>query len=76
MQAGVCPEVLNAFSLIWGVRAFYYNSHESTDGTITEVHAFLKEKGFVQKGDVIINTASIPIQERQLTNMIKVSVIK
>jgi pyruvate kinase len=70
------PEVLNAFSLIWGVRAFYYNSHESTDGTITEVHAFLKEKGFVQKGDVIINTASIPIQERQLTNMIKVSVIK
>jgi pyruvate kinase len=57
------------------VRAFYYKGFEGTDQTIQEVNQILLEKGLVQKGDIIINTASMPIQERGRTNTIKISEI-
>ncbi|MDQ0969314.1 pyruvate kinase [Flavobacterium sp. W4I14] len=36
--------LLNAVSLLWGVRGFYYDKWESTDNTIIEVNEFLKSK--------------------------------
>lgn len=69
-------DMLCTLNLIWGVRAFYYDGFHSTDATIHEIHEFLKNKGLVTKGDIVINTASIPIQERGLTNMVKVTRIK
>ena len=67
--------LLNAVSLLWGVRGFYYDKFDSTDSTITEVNEFLKSKKLVQKGDVIINTAAIPMEAKGKTNMLKVTVI-
>jgi len=67
--------LLNAVSLIWGVRAFFYNKMVSNDNTIAEVHDFLKEKGLLEKGDIVINTGSMPIHEKGSTNFLKVSVI-
>ncbi|MNE99848.1 Pyruvate kinase [compost metagenome] len=64
---------MNSISLVWGVKAFYYDKFETTDKTIKEVNNILKEHGFVNEGDIIINTASTPIAEKGRTNTIKVS---
>jgi pyruvate kinase len=67
--------LLNTLSLLWGVQGFYYDRFESTDETIQDVNNFLKEQKLVKKGDVIINTASIPLERKGKTNMLKVTVI-
>jgi pyruvate kinase len=68
-------QLLNALSLVWGVRAFYYDQLESTDQTIADVNNILKDQSLLQSGDVVINTAAVPIVKQGKTNMIKVSVI-
>jgi pyruvate kinase len=68
--------LLTTMSLVWGVRAFFYKGFESTDQSIQDVNYFLLENGFADKGDIIINTASMPIQERARTNAIKVTELK
>ncbi|MEZ4829525.1 MAG: pyruvate kinase [Bacteroidia bacterium] len=68
--------VLNMLNLIWGVRAFYYDGFVSTDDTIQDVHEILKEKGLLNAGDIIINTGSMPLHDRGLTNMIKISRVR
>jgi len=67
--------LLNAVSLLWGVRGFYYDKWESTDNTIIEVNEFLKSKKLVKQGDIIINTAAIPMEAKGKTNMLKITVI-
>jgi len=67
--------LLNALSLVWGVRTFYYDKTESTDITIADVNAILKAENLLNEGDVVINTGAIPIDKKGKTNMIKVSVI-
>jgi len=68
--------LLNALSLLWGVRTFYYDKEESTDQTIADVNQILKDANFVQAGDVVINTASVPILKKAKTNMLKVTVVE
>lgn len=68
--------LLNQLSLIWGVRAFYYDGQESTDKTISDVNAVLKAENLVDIGDVVINTAAVPIAAKGKTNMIKVTVVE
>ncbi|HET9054712.1 MAG TPA: pyruvate kinase alpha/beta domain-containing protein, partial [Cyclobacteriaceae bacterium] len=50
--------------------------NNSTDETIADVEALLKAEGHVQPGDVFITLASMPIQDRQHTNTLKVNVVK
>jgi pyruvate kinase len=69
-------QLLNALSLVWGVRSFYYDKQESTDQTIEDVNNTLKADGLVQVGDVVINTAAVPLVKKGKTNMLKVSVIE
>jgi len=68
--------LLNSLSLVWGVRAFFYDELESTDKTIADVNNLLKGENLVEHGDVVINTASIPIVDKGKTNMLKVTVIQ
>src|SRR5476651_2532265 len=68
--------LLNALSLVWGVKTFYYDHLESTDKTIEDVNSILKAEGLVKEGDVVINTAAIPIFKHGKTNMLKVTVIE
>lgn len=68
--------LLNTLSLLWGVKGFYYDKFESTDRTISEVNKILKAEKLIESGDVVINTAAIPIEKKGKTNMIKVSVIE
>ncbi len=67
--------LLNSLSLVWGVQAFFYDKFESTDNTISEVNAILKAEHQVKVGDVVINTAAMPIENKGKTNMVKVTVI-
>ena len=68
--------LLKALSLVWGVRAFYYDKLESTDQTIADVNEILKSENLIEVGDVVINTASVPITKQGKTNMLKVSVVE
>ena len=62
-------------SLVWGVNCMYYDKMVSTDHTIADIKYMLKKEGYVEEGDVIINTASMPIEEKGSTNMLKLSYI-
>src|SRR5690606_18590070 len=68
--------LLNTLSLLWGVKAFFYDKYESTDGSISDVNHLLKVKNLVKVGDVVINTASTPLHKKGKTNTIKVTVIE
>jgi pyruvate kinase len=70
------PRLLTTLNLVWGVRTFYYNGFESTDTSIQDVNDILKDNGMVHPGDLVINTASMPIKERPRTNTIKISEIR
>lgn len=67
--------LLNTLSLLWGVRGFYYDKFESTDTTISDVNQILQAEKLVEPGQVVINTAAIPIEKKGKTNMIKVTLI-
>lgn len=68
--------LLNKLSLVWGVEGFYYDKMVSTDHTIADIKYILKKEGQVDEGDLLINTASMPIAEQGMTNMIKLSKVK
>ena len=68
-------QIMNLMSLVWGVEAFFYDKMESTDRSFKDIKAILKESGTVKDGDLIVNIASMPIQERGFTNMLKISAI-
>lgn len=68
-------EILTQLNLVWGVRAFYYDKMVSTDHTIADIKYILKEKGFIEEGDLIINITSMPIQEKGKSNMIRLSYV-
>ena len=70
------PRLLNTLSLVWGVRGFLYRGFESTDQSIQEVNDTLQKLGYVKPGDLVINTASMPITDRSRTNAVKISEIK
>ncbi len=65
--------LVNQLSLSWGVQAFFYDKEHSIDATISDQVAFLKTKGLLQPGDVIVNTGSTPVEEHLPTNMLKIT---
>ena len=69
-------EMLSTMNLIWGVRCFFYNKFSTTDETISDLSEILKEKKLLKTGDVVVNTASMPIQKRFRTNTMKITVIE
>jgi pyruvate kinase len=68
--------ILTQLNLLWGVRSYYYDKRVSTDDTVTDVNAIVKEKGFVKKGDFLINLAAMPIIEKGMVNTLRVSEIE
>ncbi len=68
--------LLNQINLIWGVRAFYYDKMASTNDTFKDIEEILKSQGLLVKGDIYINTASMPLHWENRTNMLKINVVK
>ena len=65
--------LVNQLSLSWGVQAFFYDKEDSMDSTIADQINFLKDKGLLKSGDVVVNTGSTPVREHLPTNMLKIS---
>jgi pyruvate kinase len=68
--------LVNQLSLSWGVQAFYYDKEESVDEIINDQINFLKEKNQLTKGNIVVNTCSLPIHEHLPTNMLKISIVE
>jgi pyruvate kinase len=68
--------ILTQLNLVWGVRAFYYDKHISTDHTIADIKYLLKKEGLLSQGDLVINVASIPLEDRGSSNMLKLSYVE
>jgi len=67
--------ILSQLNLLWGVKAFYYDKFESTDKTVVQVNSLALENGWVEKGDMLINLATMPIIEKGMVNTLRVSQI-
>lgn len=67
--------LLNSLSLLWGVRGFYYDKFVSTDQSISDVNRILKAEKLIEPGEIVINTAAMPIEKKGKTNMIRVTVV-
>jgi pyruvate kinase len=68
--------LVNQLSLSWGVRAFFYDEEESIDDIVGDQIAILRDRGFLQPGNVAVNTGSIPIQLHLPTNMLKITKVE
>lgn len=69
-------EILTQLNLIWGVRGLYYDKMVSTDHTIADIKYLLKKQGFLKEGDLVINIASMPIESKGKSNMLKLSYVE
>jgi pyruvate kinase len=69
-------ELLNSLSLCWGVEAFYYDKFVGTDSTIKDVIRILKEKGLIEKHELIVNIGSMPLSSKGRANMVKVTEVE
>lgn len=68
-------EIISQLNLIWGVKTFYYNKHISTDHTIADIKYIMKSEGQLETGDLVINIASIPLEDMGGSNMLKLSYV-
>jgi pyruvate kinase len=68
--------LVNQLSLSWGVQAFFYDKEESMDAIIADQVSFLKEKGLIKTGDVVVNTGSTPVPAHGPTNMLKITKVE
>ena len=68
--------MLNTLSLLWGVKGFYYDKTESTDQSIADINRILREERLIMPGEIVINTAAMPIEKKGKTNMIRVTVVE
>ncbi|KAB1156042.1 pyruvate kinase [Flavobacterium luteum] len=68
--------ILTQLNLLWGVKSFYYAKNVSTDDTVTDVNEIARQKGFVKKGDFLINLAAMPITDKGMVNTLRVSEIE
>jgi pyruvate kinase len=65
--------VQRRMNLVWGVQTIYTETLTSTDESFKAIEQRLLERGFVQRGDVIVYTMGIPILKHGTTDTIKVS---
>ncbi len=64
--------ILTQLSLLWGVKAFYYDRFVSTDQTVSDINGMAREHNYVAKGDMAISLASMPITEKGMVNTLRV----
>jgi pyruvate kinase len=65
--------ILATLNLIRGVRGFYYNIDSSTEETHRNLTRILREKSLITEGDLVVHTSSMPVFQKQRTNLIRVA---
>ncbi|MEX0821027.1 MAG: pyruvate kinase [Rhodothermales bacterium] len=65
--------VMRQLGLLWGTKSFSIPFQRDTDAGVNLVHGILTEKGLVDRGDLIVITAGMPLPAKGRTNMVHVS---
>ncbi len=68
--------LVNQLCLSWGVRAIYYEEENSLDDIIFDQIKILKERGYLNEGDVVVSTGSTPVHLHLPTNMLKITKVE
>ncbi len=68
--------ILGKLNLLWGVKAFYYDTDLTTDQTVVDINKISKDKGYVEQGDFMINLTSMPAKAQGMVNTLRVSEIE
>jgi len=69
-------KLLKQMCLVWGVKTFLYDSKANIDSTLVEIEHKLVESGNLKKGDIVINTSSMPQHWEGHTNMMKIQTVQ
>jgi len=67
--------ILSMLNLLWGVKAYYYDKESTTDDTIVDINIIARGKGYLTKGDYVVNLTSMPLKERGKVNTLRVTEI-
>jgi pyruvate kinase len=68
--------ILTMLNLLWGVKAYYYDKMTTTDETVIDINQIAKKKGYLQKGDFVINLTSMPLQDEGMVNTLRITQVK
>jgi pyruvate kinase len=68
--------LVNQLSLSWGIRAFYYDEEESLDEIFADQIDILKERKFINPGEMVVSTGSTPVALHLPTNVIKITKVE
>ncbi|MBI4946922.1 MAG: pyruvate kinase [Bacteroidetes bacterium] len=68
-------EIVNRMSLIWGIKAFYFDKNDTIDQAIEYTINFLKEKGLISADDMVVHVASTPFHKNDRANMLKLTYV-
>ncbi|TVZ52602.1 pyruvate kinase [Dokdonia sp. Hel_I_53] len=66
-------QILTQLNLLWGVKAMFYDKFVSTDETVEDIRQLAVDRGFVDKGDMLINLVAMPLLDRGMVNTLRVS---
>jgi pyruvate kinase len=69
-------DIMTQLNLVWGCRAFYYKSIESTDQAVDDINAMGAERGFVAAGERVVNLMTTPLNEKGHVNTLRISTVK
>ncbi len=69
-------KLLRQMCLVWGVKTFYFDTHDDIAATLEQIEKQLVDTGNLKKGDIFVNTASMPQHWHGHTNMMKVQVVE
>ena len=61
--------------LYWGVQGILGESFENSDNMAKKVAETALKSGLVQKGDMVIITAGVPVGKAGSTNMLRINIL-
>jgi len=67
--------ILTMLNLLWGVKAYYYDKISTTDETVIDINHIAKQKGYLTKGDYVINLTSMPLKDEGMVNTLRITKI-
>jgi pyruvate kinase len=66
---------LNRMELIWGIQTYKIRTYQSAEDALAQIEELLLKIGLVSKGDKIVLTMGMPVQQGAKTNTIRVHTI-
>lgn len=66
-------DLIPVLSLVWGVKAFYFDNYENIDTAVEYSISQLKKENYLADNEIVVHAASTPLDEKGATNMLKIS---